>query len=267
MWSDILSAMLRFAANLGFLFPEHPFLDRFAAARDAGFAAVEFAAPYAHQPGEIAARLRDHGLECVLFNLPYGADARSPLESVACDPAATAQFRSGVERALEYARALGNRRINCIAGAPPAGVEPRRCEAALVENLRYAAAELAREGITLLLEPINTRDMPGFLVATAASAAALIARAGVPNLALQCDLYHAAMMGEDPSSTLAAHRGIIRHIQFADVPGRGEPGSGTLDFRQHFETVARIAYEGWVAAEYRPTRATHETLHWLAEYS
>lgn len=256
--------MPRFAANLGFLFPEHAFLDRFAAARAAGFRGVEFAAPYAHPAREIRKRLDDHGLECVLFNFPLAAGGEGPGAGIGCRPESVDAFRAGVDRALEYAAVLGNRRINCIAGTTRPGEDPARCEDTLVDNLRYAAPRLAAQRITLLLEPINSRDTPGFLVDTAAGGARVIERARVPNLALQLDLYHAAMMGDEPAAALARHRAIVGHIQFADVPGRGEPGSGTLDFARLFGAIDASGYDGWVAAEYRPTRGTPQTLHWFA---
>lgn len=256
--------MLRFAANLGFLFPELAFAERFAAARAAGFRGVEFALPYGHAAREIRARLDDHGLECVLFNLPYGAGARGPADSIAGRPGREAEFREGVDRALEHAALLGSRRVNCIAGAVPAGAQAARCEETLIGNLRHAAGRLEGAGVALVLEAINSRDVPGFLVDTCDRAAGVIARAGVANLGLQCDLYHAAMMGEDPAETLRRHRGIVRHVQFADVPGRGEPGSGRLDFGRLFAALEEIGYAGWTSAEYRPTRATPETLQWLA---
>ena len=255
--------MPRFAANLGFLFTEHPFLDRFAAARAAGFAAVEFAVPYLHPAREIAARLADHGLECELFNLPLGELAGGPAAGIACRPERVAQFREGVALALEYAQALGTRRMNCIAGVAKEGDDAAVCERTLVENLRFAAAELAKAGCELVIEPINSHDAPGFFVATATHGANLVREVGAANFGLQCDLYHTQMMGDDPEATLERLAGVIRHIQFADVPGRHEPGTGTMDFAQLFETIDRLGYQGWVAAEYRPSKPTRETLHWF----
>ena len=255
--------MPRFAANLGFLFTEHPFLDRFAAAREAGFDAVEFAAPYVHPAREIASRLADNGLECELFNLPVGEPGGGPTAGIGCRPESVAKFRENVSLALEYAQALGTRRMNCITGVARPGEDPEALQHTLVENLRFAAAELGRAGCELVIEPINTHDAPGFFVATAAHGARIVAEVGAANLGLQCDLYHTRMMGDDPRATLTAFSGVIRHVQFADVPGRGEPGSGTMDFAQLFETIDALGYTGWVAAEYRPTKPTGETLHWF----
>lgn len=255
--------MPRFAANLGFLFPEHDFLDRFAAAREAGFQAVEFASPYQHAPQELASRLHDNGLQSILFNLPMGQPGKTPAFGVACRPERVAEFRDGVERALEYAGLLGTRRINCISGTTVEGEDRALCERTLLDNLRHAAGRLGAAGIEMAIEPINSHDVPGFFVPTAARAAHVIEQVGAASLGLQGDLYHTAMMGDDPSAILAAHRGIIRHIQFADVPGRHEPGTGKLDFAQLFATIDRLGYDGWVSAEYRPSKATRETLHWF----
>ena len=255
--------MPRFAANLGYLFTEHPFLDRFAAARAAGFEAVEFAAPYLHPAGEIAKRLADNGLECELFNLPLGEPGGGPAAGIGCRPERIAQFRDGVALGLEYAEALGTDRINCIAGVKREGDDAKQLQRTLVENLRFAAGELARSGRELVIEPINTSDAPGFFVSTATHGAEVVAEVGAANLGLQCDLYHTKMMGDDPAATLARHVGVIRHIQFADVPGRNEPGTGTMDFARLFETIDRLGYRGWVAAEYRPSKPTRETLHWF----
>lgn len=259
--------MPRFAANLGYLFAEYPFLDRFEPARDSGFRGVEFAAPYAYPAREIRARLDDNGLECVLFNFPLAAGGQGPAAGTGCRPERVDEFRAGVDRALEYAAVLGNKRINCIAGVATPRDDAARCEATLVENLRYASPRLMQAGVQLLLEPINSIDAPSFFVATSAHAARIVEKAKLDNLALQCDLYHTAMMGDDPTAVLERHARIIRHIQFADAPGRGEPGTGSVDFRRHFDTIARIGYDGWIAAEYRPTRATPETLQWIQALS
>lgn len=259
--------MIRFAANIGFLFPEHDFLDRFRAARDSGFGAVEFAAPYAYPPIELAGHLKDHGLECVLFNLPMGRNLSGPLHSPACHPERVDEFREDVEQALEYAAALGNKRINCIAGTVKEGDDLALCKATLHENLCYAADKLATAGLELVLEPINTHDVPGFIVSTAAHGSQIVAQVGAANFGLQFDIYHTAMMGDEPSSTLERHIGIVRHIQFADAPGRGEPGTGNVQMQQHFDTIERLGYDGWVSAEYKPTKPTVDTLDWLRRTS
>ena len=258
--------MPRFAANLGWLFTERPFLERFAAARAAGFAAVEFASPYEHPAADVARALEASGLACILFNLPMGAKERGDF-GIACRPERREEFREGLARALEYARLLRVPRINCIAGTLKFGDDAQACEDTLLDNLRLAARQLGEAGVELVVEPLNSRDVPRFFMPTAAAGADVIRKAAEPNLFLQCDLYHTAMMGDDPSSILASLRGIIRHIQFADVPGRGEPGTGTLPLPRLFAEIDALGYDGWVAAEYKPSRRTEDTLRWLTDKS
>jgi hydroxypyruvate isomerase len=253
--------MPRFAANLNWLFTEHPFLERFAAARAAGFDAVEFPSPYEHPAEAIAERLREHRLQCILFNLPMGDKSRGDA-GIACRPERVAEFREGVDRAIEYARVLGCGRINVIAGKMHAGEDPRALRETLVSNVRHAGWQLRDAGIDFVIEPLNTIDTPGFFLSRADEAAALITRAGVENLALQLDLYHAAMMEDDPAETLQRLLPIVHHIQFADAPGRGEPGTGRLDLRTLFALIDRLGYDGWVSAEYRPSQRTEQTLGW-----
>jgi len=251
--------MPRFAANLGFLFPEHEFLERFGAARRAGFRGVEFSQPYAWPAREIRSRLDDHGLECVLVNLPMGDREKGDF-GIACRPGREAEFREGVARGVACAHALGVKRLNCISGTAAPGEDREALRRTLLANLRFAAREFKAAGLELVVEPINTRDIPGFFVSRTPEAAALVDEAGEPNLFVQCDLYHTAMMGDDPAAILDAHRDVIRHIQFADVPGRHEPGTGTIDFAALFAAIDRLGYTGWVSAEYRPTKATEETV-------
>ena len=255
--------MPRFAANLGFLFPELPFPERFGAAAAAGFAAVEFAQPWDLEAREIAELLEANGLELVNFNLPMGDKAAGDF-GIACLPGREEEFREGVARAVAYARVLGNGRVNCIAGKVPPGADPALARATLLANLRHAAREFRPAGLTLLLEPINTVDVPGFAVARPAEGAALLAEAGGDNAGLQYDVYHAAMMGEDPVAGLSRFAPVIRHVQFADAPGRQEPGTGRIDIAGCFARLDALGYEGWTAAEYRPSKATADTLAWLA---
>ena len=255
--------MPRFAANLGFLFPELPFPERFGAAASAGFAAVEFAQPWDLEAREIAELLEANGLELVNFNLPMGDKAAGDF-GIACLPGREEEFREGVARAIAYAAVLGNERVNCIAGKVPPGADAALARATLLANLRHAAREFHPAGLTLLLEPINTVDVPGFAVARPGEGAALLAEAGAPNTGLQYDIYHAAMMGEDPVEGLSRLAPVIRHVQFADAPGRHEPGTGRVDIAGCFARLDALGYEGWVAAEYRPSKATAQTLGWLA---
>jgi hydroxypyruvate isomerase len=258
--------MPRFAANLNWLFPEHAFLDRFAAAAKAGFGAVEFPAPYAYPARQIGELLRANALQCVLFNLPAGDKSRGDF-GIACRPGREDEFRAGVAKAIEYARVLHPARINCIAGIATDADDRALVAQTLASNLRYAAREMRKAGLELVIEPINTIDVPGFFVSRAPQAAQLIASVGEDNLGLQCDLYHTAMMGDDCEAILESLAHVIRHIQFADAPGRGEPGTGKLSIPRLFDAIDRLGYTGWVSAEYRPSKATVETLHWLARTS
>jgi hydroxypyruvate isomerase len=251
--------MPRFAANVGFLFPEHPFLDRFAAARRAGFRAVEFAVPYDYPAAELASRIRDNELECILVNLPMGDRAKGDY-GIACRPGREREFADGVARGIAYAHALGVTRLNCISGVAREGEDASALRSALVSNMRLAAREFKAAGLELVIEPLNSRDVPGFIVPRSPDVVRLIEEVGAANVGLQCDLYHTVMMGDDPAAILEECWPSIRHIQFADVPGRGEPGSGTIDFASLFELIDRKAFRGWVSAEYRPTRPTGETL-------
>lgn len=254
--------MARYAANLNWLFTEHAFLDRFAAARRAGFRAVEFPSPYEHPAEAIAERLDDAGLQCILFNLPSGDKRRGDF-GIACRPGREGEFREGVARAIRYAHALRCTRLNCIAGKAEPGEDRERLQATFVANLTFAARELADAGIALVIEPINTSDVPGFFMPTSHQAARLIAEIGGGSIGLQCDIYHTAMMGDDPATILQSHRAIIRHVQFADAPGRGEPGTGRIDLPPLFALLDRLGYDGWISAEYRPSRKTEETLGWF----
>ena len=262
----MIIAMPRFAANLGWLFTERPFLDRFAAARAAGFTGVEFAAPYEYPAAEIARRLEGEGLACVLFNLPMGDRARGEA-GLACRPERREDFRSGVALALEYAAALRPTQVNCLAGVARPGEDRAALEALLLENVGFAAGRFKAAGVPLVTEPLNDRDTPGFLLPRQDDGARIVAQAGRDALGLQCDLYHVARMGDDASSILARHHGVIRHVQFADAPGRGEPGTGSVPLREQIALLRRLGYDGWIAAEYKPTRRTEETLAWMQEFS
>jgi hydroxypyruvate isomerase len=256
----------RFSANLHFLFGEVPFLDRFAAAATAGFTAVEFPDPHAHPLGELAARLRDHRLECALLNLPMGDRARGEM-GIACLPDRVVEFRAGLPRAIAVAQALGCPRLNCMAGRAPAGADERTLRATLVENLRQAAAACASAGLELTLEPLNSADNPDIFVRGSRQAEELIAEVGAANLRLQFDCYHLQIMEGGLSDSLARLLPLIGHVQIGDVPGRHEPGSGQIPFPELFALLDGLGYRGWVGAEYRPSRRTEETLAWFAPYA
>jgi hydroxypyruvate isomerase len=253
--------MPRFSANLGFLFTEEPFLDRFAAAARAGFAAVELSEPYGYDPAALAELLRRQGLACALINLPMGEPARGE-KGLAGLPERVAAFRASVPLAIETARALGCATANCLAGRLPVGTDPAKAHATLVENVRFAARAFADAGLTLCLEALNTVDVPGFLLHGSQQVAALIREVGEDNVKLQFDCYHMEIMEGDLRASLERLLPIIGHVQFADVPGRHEPGTGRVDYAALFSHLDRIGYRGWVGAEYRPSRRTPESLAW-----
>jgi hydroxypyruvate isomerase len=257
--------MPRFAANLSYLFLENEFTQRFAAARAAGFAGVEFHFPYAHDPETLAQVARSAGVEVVLFNLPPG-DWDAGERGIACHPDRVAEFLDGVGQAVEYAKVLGCKRLNCLAGLVPHGVSDATALETLVDNLRFAAGMLARVGMQLMLEPINTRDMPGFCVNCTAQALDIIAAVGADNLFVQYDVYHAQVTEGDLANTLAANLAHIGHVQIADNPGRHEPGSGEINFPFLFGHLDRIGYAGWVGCEYKPATNTAAGLGWLAPW-
>lgn len=254
--------MPRFSANLSFLFGDRPFLERFAAARAAGFGAVEFHFPYEFDRAALAEVVLTSGLDVVLFNLPAG-DWAGGERGIACHPNRIAEFQDGVGLAIEYARSLGCARLNCLAGIPPAGVARDKARETLVENLRFAAAVTRRADIELVMEPLNTRDTPGFLVATTREGLAVIKDAACGNLKLQYDIYHAQVMEGDLANTLAAHLAQIGHIQLADNPGRHEPGTGEINFPFLFRHLDQLGYTGWIGCEYKPAAGTEAGLGWL----
>ncbi len=254
--------MAKFAANLSMLFTEVDFLDRFEAAAKAGFKGVEYLFPYAFEAAEIRKRLDDNGLTQVLFNLPAG-DWGAGERGIACHPDRVEEFRSGVDRAIAYAKVLGNTQVNCLAGIKPEGVSDDQARQTLVENLRFAAEKLAAEGILLIAEPINTRDIPGFFLNRTAQALALFDEVGSTNLKLQYDIYHMQIMEGDLAPTIEKHLDRIAHVQIADNPGRHEPGTGEIHYPFLFAHLDRLGYDGWIGAEYKPKAGTQEGLGWL----
>ena len=257
--------MPKFAANLTMMFNEHPFPLRFAAAARAGFRAVEFLFPYELAPAEVAAWLRDSGLINVLFNMPPG-DWAAGERGLAALPGREAEFRAGVVRALEYAQALGTPRLHVMAGLVVPGAAPGMQRALYVDNLRHAARAAAQHGVTVLIEPINTRDMPGYFLSTQAEAHAIREEVGESNLLVQMDLYHAQIMEGDVTTKLRSHLDHIGHIQIAGVPARNEPDDGELDYRYLFRLLDELGYAGWIGCEYRPRGRTEDGLEWLREF-
>ncbi len=253
--------MPKFAANLTMLFTEHPFLDRFDHAAKAGFKAVEFLFPYAFNPGEIKRRLDANGLQLVLHNLPAGNwDAGE--RGIACHPDRIGEFREGVEKAMGYAQVLGVRQLNCLVGKAPAGVADDVLRQTVVDNLRYAADGLKKAGLRLLIEPINTFDIPGFYLNRTVQAAGILVEVGADNAFIQYDIYHAQRMEGELAATMEKYLPRIGHIQLADNPGRNEPGTGEINYPFLFAHLDRIGYDGWIGCEYKPATTTEAGLGW-----
>lgn len=256
---------MRLAANLSFLWTELPFADRFAAAREAGFDRVEYMFPYAHPAAELRSRLQGAGLEQVLFNLPAG-DWSGGDRGMAADPSRVQEFRAGVDQALAYAEALEVAQLNCLAGRRLDGVEPARQWATLVANVGYAAERVRAAGRRLVVEPVNTFDIPGFLLPTTDDALRLLDDVGDGDVRLQFDAYHVHRMGGDPAARLSGLLGRVGHVQIADDPGRHQPGTGEVDFAALFAVLDGGAYEGAVGLEYVPTPDTAGSLVWLERF-
>jgi hydroxypyruvate isomerase len=254
-----------FAANLTFLWSEVSFLERFGAARAAGFAHVEYMFPYPHPAGEIRARLDEHELEQVLFNLPAG-DWAAGDRGIAADPSRIEEFRDGVERALSYAATLEVGQLNCLAGRRLDGVAAAVQWATLVENVRHAARRVGAAGRRLLIEPVNTFDVPGFLLPTTSDALRLLDEVAEPNLALQFDAYHVQRMEGDPTARLGALLDRVAHVQIADHPGRHQPGTGEINFDALFALLDDAGYPGTVGLEYVPEPDTPTSLEWLEHH-
>jgi hydroxypyruvate isomerase len=247
------------------MFNEVDFPDRFAAAAKAGFKGVEFLFPYAYDKGLLEEKLKGNGLEMVLFNMPPG-DWDAGDRGMACDPGRKGEFQDNVGSALEYALALGCKQLHCMAGLKPRGVGDEQMREAYIDNLRFAGKELAAHGIALLIEAINTRDIPGFYLNYSAQAFDIMHYANVPNLAFQYDIYHMQIMEGDLAPTLEAHLPQIGHMQLADTPGRHEPGSGEINYPFLFDHIDRIGYTGWIGCEYRPAGNTVDGLGWAKAY-
>ena len=258
--------MPRFAANLSMMFNEVPFLDRFALAAKAGFKGVEFLFPYEHPAAEIAARLKDNGLQQVLFNAPAG-DFGKGERGMAAIPGKQAAFRDSIKLALEYATILACPRLHIMAGLKPEGVAHDTLTAVYGANLAYAAEECAKAGVKPIIEPINHRDIPGFFLNTTDQAAAIIAAIGPEKLGLQFDLYHCQITEGDVVKRVEKHLPLIAHMQVADTPGRHEPGTGEVNWPFVFKTIDALGFRGWIGCEYRPAGETLAGLSWFAPYN
>ncbi len=256
--------MPKFAANLTMLFNEVPFLDRFEKANQAGFKAVEFLFPYGFSADEIKQQLERHQLTLALHNLPAG-DWDAGERGIACLPDRKKEFREGVSKAIEYATALGVKQLNCLAGKAPAHTNIQELQATFVENLSYAAAELGKANLRLLIEPINTFDIPSFFLNTTKQADEILSVVGANNLFIQYDIYHAQRMEGELAKTIEKYLVKIAHIQLADNPGRNEPGTGEINYHFLFKLLDRLGYQGWIGCEYKPATTTEAGLGWIKQ--
>ena len=254
--------MPRFAANLTMMFNEVDFLDRFSAAASAGFAGVEYLFPYDYPADQLTDALSSNGLTQVLHNLPAG-DWDAGDRGIACDPSRVAEFRDGVGVAIEYATALGCPQVNCLAGIVPRSVSAQTARDTFIENLKFAAPALEAAGIGLLIEPINTIDIPGFLLNRTHEARSIISEVASPNLRIQHDIYHMQIMEGDLARTIEANLDAIGHMQLADNPGRHEPGTGEINYPFLFDFIDGLGYDGWIGCEYVPKTTTQAGLGWL----
>ena len=257
--------MPRFAANLSFLFTEVPFLERFTEAAHAGFRAVEFAFPYAYQAKELVTRILAQKLEVVLFNTPPG-DWDAGDRGLASLPGREHEFSASVSTALRFAHSLKCTRLHVMAGVLPqdAGADERaRRLRLLVRNLKSACEEAALQKVMLLIEPINTRDMPNYLISTQTEAHAIREEVGMPNLRVQMDLYHAQIVEGDLSAKIRRWLPYIGHFQIAGVPDRHEPDQGEINYAWMFKLLDELKYEGWIGCEYRPAHGTTAGLGWM----
>lgn len=257
--------MPRFSANLSMLYPDLPFMDRFAAAAADGFKAVEYVGAYDQDPAALRRLLDHHGLVQALFNLPAG-DWAAGERGIACHPDRVEEFRGGIAKAIDYAKATGCEQVNCLAGIAPAGHDRAVLEQVLIDNLAYAAPRLAEAGIKLLLEPINTRDIPGFLINSTDDYERIAAAVGADNLYLQYDFYHMQVVQGDLLPNFSRLQSRIAHVQVADNPGRHEPGTGEINYSNIFAALDAAGYAGWVGAEYKPKAATSAGLGWFAPW-
>jgi hydroxypyruvate isomerase len=257
--------MLRFSANLTMLFNEVDFLDRFERAAKAGFKGVEYLFPYGWTKEQLVNELGRHGLQQVLHNLPPG-DWQAGDRGIACLPGREGEFQDGVGKAIEYAKALKCPRLNCLVGKTPPGVPAEKIRQTLVNNLRFAAAAIGREGIRFLIESLNDRDVPGFYLVHTRDALQLMKEVNHPNLWLQYDVYHMQMMEGNLTKTIQDNLGRIAHIQVADNPGRHEPGTGEINFTNLFRSIDEMGYDGWIGCEYAPVGKTEDSFQWCRPY-
>ena len=254
--------MPQFAANLTMLFNEAPFMERFDRASKAGFKAVEFLFPYAFSASDIKQELDRNQLKLVLHNLPAG-DWDAGERGIACLPDRVDEFRTGVTKAIEYAKALGVPQLNCLAGKVPEGVNAKLLHDTFISNLKYAASELKKSNLKLMIDQINTYHIPGFYLSTTQQAIDIINEVGADNLYVQYDIYHAQRMEGELSNTIKKNLNKIAHIQLADNPGRNEPGTGEINYPHLFKFIDSLGYSGWIGCEYKPATNTEAGLGWV----
>ncbi|MBM85400.1 MAG: hydroxypyruvate isomerase [Rhodospirillaceae bacterium] len=255
--------MPKFAANISMMFTEKDFLDRFAAAAASGFAAVEFLFPYDWPAGELKAKLDENGLIQVLFNT-FSGDVENGERGFAAVPGKEAEFEKAVEQALDYAEILGNSCIHAMSGLVTDDSERAACRATMVANLKRAAPVAAARGKTLIIEPINTRDIPGYFLNYQAQARSIIEEVGADNIRLQFDLYHCQIMEGDLAVHMREYFNLISHMQIAGIPGRHEPDVGEVNYSFLFDLMDELGYGGWVGCEYRPKGDTLAGLGWFS---
>ena len=257
--------MPKFCANLTMLFNEVDFLDRFEAAARVGFKGVEYLFPYDYGKEQLVEKLKSNNLVQALHNLPAG-DWAAGERGIACLPDRVGEFQEGVGKAIEYATALGCEQVNCLVGLAPEGVAPDKLRETFVSNLKFAAAKLGDAGVKLIIEAINTQDMPGFYLNGTQQALSIIEEVGSSNLAYQYDVYHMQIMEGNLARTIQDNLDIINHIQVADNPGRHEPGTGEINYTFLFDFLDKVGYKGWVGCEYVPADTTIEGLGWVKPY-
>lgn len=257
--------MPKFAANLTMMFNEFDFTDRFKAAAEAKFRGVEFLFPYAYPKEQLAELLHENGLTQVLHNLPAG-DWAGGERGIAVLPDRVGEFQDGVGKAIDYATALGCKQVNCLSGLAPAGVDAEKLRETFVANLAFAGQQLKARGIQLLVEAINTYDIPGFYVCGTQQTLELIDATGSDNIFLQYDIYHMQRMEGELAATIKKHLPRIAHLQLADNPGRNEPGSGEINYSFLFDYIDRLGYSGWIGCEYKPATTTVDGLGWVKSY-
>jgi 2-dehydrotetronate isomerase len=252
--------MPRFAANLGHLFTERPLIERFGAAAAAGFPAVELQFPYDIAPSAVAAELQKHNLTQLAVNTPM-----TPESGLAAIPGRERDFASAFARALDYVTAIGGTGIHCMTGVVDVNARPA-AEKVFINNITRVAEDAAKHNITLLIEPINQRDRPGYFLSHLEHAADLVTKIGAPNVRIQFDFYHMQITGGDLLERFEKYQPLIGHVQIAAVPARNEPDTGEVNFPLVFEAIDRLGYKGWIGCEYKPKTRTEDGLGWAKPY-